>query len=106
MDGCRARRLKVGSPLGRLVDEAGDCIVQACYSTYFVYLMNFDNRVLEIFFFYMNIGFFGMEVKFRVTGSLVMQIGEISVVEVELTLALLLAFAGVYGHAGLQDTLA
>ena len=26
MDGCRARRLKCGSPLGRIIDEGGDTI--------------------------------------------------------------------------------
>ena len=31
MDGNRARRLKCGSPLGRLVDEAGDTITQSNY---------------------------------------------------------------------------
>ena len=32
MDGNRARRLKCGSPLGRLIDEGGDTITQANYS--------------------------------------------------------------------------
>ena len=31
MDGLRAKRLKIGSALGRVIDEAGDIIPQACY---------------------------------------------------------------------------
>mmetsp|Transcript_13806 Transcript_13806/g.16456 ORF Transcript_13806/g.16456 Transcript_13806/m.16456 type:complete len:80 (+) Transcript_13806:214-453(+) len=37
MDGNRARRLKVGSPLGRLVDEGGDTITMANYSVLLAY---------------------------------------------------------------------
>lgn len=38
MDGLRARRLKVGSPLGRLIDEGGDTITQANYLVTVAYI--------------------------------------------------------------------
>ena len=38
MDGNRARRLKCGSPLGRLVDEAGDTITQSNYCVLLAYI--------------------------------------------------------------------
>ena len=37
MDGNRARRLKVGSPLGRIIDEGGDTITMANYSVLLAY---------------------------------------------------------------------
>ena len=106
MDGMRARRLKVGSPMGRLIDEAGDCIVMTAYSILCAYVLVLENSVLEIIYFFMNMAFYGMEIKFYVTGSLVMLVGELSSVEVELTLSSILFFAWYFGCQGLQDTVA
>ena len=72
MDGQRARRCKAGSPLGRIVDEAGDCLVMAHYSLLLAYIFGFRNEWLELIFFFMQIGFFGMEVQHKVCGHLVM----------------------------------
>jgi len=101
MDGMRARRLKVGSPLGRMIDEAGDCIVMSCYSTLIGYAFVFDNTLLDLICFYMNLGFYGMEIHFVVTGKLDMAIGEISSVEIECALALIMVICGIYGTDGL-----
>ena len=62
-DGMRARRLKVGSPLGRFVDEAGDCMVMTSYGTILAYVFNFNNILFDYMSFYVIIGFFGMELK-------------------------------------------
>ena len=101
IDGMRARRLKVGSPLGRIIDEGGDCIVQSAYSAVMAYAFAFDNPVLEMVWLYMNIGFFGMECRFQITGKLVMYTGEISSVEIETFLAILLCLFGIFGGEGL-----
>ena len=47
MDGLRARRLKTGSPLGRIIDEALDMIQQACYCLWVGYIFRFDNLLCE-----------------------------------------------------------
>ena len=69
-DGMRARRLKVGSPLGRFVDEAGDCIVMTSYSLIISYLLVFDHTLLDYINFYLVLGFFGMELKHKIMGQL------------------------------------
>ena len=47
IDGQRARRMKVGSPLGRFIDEAGDCIVMSNYCILLGYMLNYDNKWWE-----------------------------------------------------------
>lgn len=106
MDGLRARRLKVGSPLGRLIDEAGDTIVMSNYSTLLAFLLAFDNQYWELVFFYLNCGFFGEETRHKICKQLVMMVGgEISNVEVETLLSFIFLYGGVYGGDGLQRPL-
>lgn len=102
MDGLRARRLKFGSPLGRIIDEAGDCIVMSNYSVLLAYCFVFDNKWLEVTWFFMNLLFYSMELKNKICGNLVMIVGEISAVEIELLLSIILALSGVYGTDWLQ----
>ena len=105
MDGLRARRLKVGSPLGRLIDEGGDCIAMANYGVLMAYCFCFDNMYLEVICLYMNIAFYGMEIRYKLTNRLVLTIGEISSVEVELICCIILCCGGYYGNETLQKTL-
>lgn len=102
MDGLRARRLKFGSPLGRIIDEAGDTIVMSNYSVLLAYCFVFDNHWLEMVWFFMNLLFYGMELKNKLCGSLVMILGEISAVEIELLLSIILSLSGIYGTDFLQ----
>ena len=104
MDGCRARRMKCGSPLGRIVDEGGDCIVMSNYCALLGYIFAFDNVWWELITFYLNMIFYGEEIRYKVCNSLVMVVGEISSVEVEIILSLSFVFTGIYGSDGLQKT--
>ena len=61
----------------------------------------FDNVWLEICWFQLNVGFFGMEIKHKVCKNLVMIVGEISAVEIELFLSSILVSCGIFGNAGL-----
>lgn len=101
-DGCRARRLKVGSPLGRIVDEAGDTLCQAHYGLIVAMAIGFDNLYAELFCMIANIVFYSMELKHKVQGKLIMVHGEVGPVEVELVLSLLTLYLGVYGNTFLQ----
>lgn len=105
MDGLRARRMKVGSPLGRFVDEAGDTIVMSNYSVMLAYLFCFDNIWLDFAIFFMNLTFYGEEIRFKITKSLVMVVGEISSVEVELMLSSFFVIFGYYGNECLQKSI-
>ena len=102
MDGLRARRLKVGSPLGRMIDEAGDTIVMSNYSTLMAYMLVFDNKYWELAFFYLNCGFFGEETRYKICKQLVLTVaGEIGSVEIEIIIASCFLFGGIYGSEGL-----
>ena len=104
MDGLRARRMKVGSPLGRLIDEGGDCIVMSNYCCLLAYLFCFDNMWWELPLFYLNLAFYGMEIRYKICNSLVMVVGELSSVEVEMMLSLCFLFGGYYGCESLQKS--
>lgn len=101
MDGIRARRLKNGSPLGRLVDECGDTITQANYCVLLAYAFQVQNPMYELVYFAMNSVFFAMEMRYVITGELVMAVGEFSSVEIELFLSLTAIYMGIYGNEGL-----
>jgi len=105
MDGNRARRLKCGSPLGRLVDEAGDTITQSNYSVLLAYAFQLNNPYFEIVIFALNSVFYAMEIKYNITGELVMAVGEFSSVEFELLFSILSISYGVFGNAGMYKTI-
>ena len=69
-DGLRARRCKAGSPLGRIIDECGDCIVISNYSMMVAYALKLDFVGFDWMFVCMNIAFFAMEMKHKMTGKL------------------------------------
>ena len=104
MDGLRARRMKVGSPLGRIIDEAGDCIVMSNYSILIAYMMCFDNKWWELIAFYMNLAFYGEEIRYKITSQLVLAVGQLSAVEIEIIVASSLFFGGYYGSESLQKS--
>jgi phosphatidylglycerophosphate synthase len=97
MDGNRARRLKVGSPLGRLVDEGGDTITMANYCILLAYTWRLNNPLFELLFFSLNFVFYAMEMKYTICGELVMNLDELSPVEIEFLLAILTIAMGLFG---------
>ena len=105
MDGNRARRLKVGSPLGRLIDEGGDTITMANYCVLIAYAWRLNNPFFEILYLSLNSVFFAMEIKYTITGKLVMDIDDISPVEVETLLAIILVSMGTFGDSFLTQTI-
>lgn len=97
MDGLRARRLKSGSPLGRVVDEALDLLQQAAYCLWLGYCFNFDHWLLEMLYISYNMIFYFKETKFRVFGKLQLVQGEIGSVEIELIVTLLILMTAYLG---------
>lgn len=59
----------------------------------------------ELVYFAINSVFFAMEMRYVITGELVMQVGELSSVEVELLFSLAAIYMGIYGNEGLQNTI-
>jgi phosphatidylglycerophosphate synthase len=105
MDGCRARRCKAGSPLGRLIDEGGDTITMANYSILLAYGWCFTSPFSELVFFTLNAVFFSMELKYVITGQLVMVVGELSSIEFEIIFSTILLLMGIFGNEGLSSTI-
>jgi hypothetical protein len=99
MDGVRARRLKAGSPLGRLLDEANDLIQMTFYPVAVMYALRFDNCMLEMLFLAVNACFYCMEMKHIICNNLKMTVGDIGNVEIELGVVVLLLVTGHYGSA-------
>lgn len=106
MDGLRARRLKVGSPLGRLIDEGGDALTMGNYSVLMAYVWNLQIPGSELVFFSMNFVFYMMEIKYIITGALVMSQGDISDVEMELAFSTLMLIHAFTGRGFYEDTVA
>jgi len=101
MDGVRARRMKNGSPVGRIVDEAMDTLQQACYGLWLAYVFRFDNLLFELMFMMTNLVFYTMEMKFVLCKNLKLIVGEIGPVEVELLMTTICFCAGYFGIDGL-----
>jgi len=101
MDGQRARRLKVGSPLGRIIDEGGDTIVMSNYALITAYWLKANHPILEFTFYSMNMAFFGMELRHKLCNDLVMSLGEFGPVEVEHGLGIVFILSGIFGWQGL-----
>jgi phosphatidylglycerophosphate synthase len=97
MDGMRARRTRCGSPLGRIIDEGGDMVTQACYCVLIAYCFGVQDSILEFAFIQINITFYFMEMRQVMTGKLVLIQDEIGPVEIELMLTLVLFSVGYFG---------
>ena len=93
-DGVRARRLKCGSPIGRIVDEALDLINQTITPVLIVYGCSPDNCLLEYLTLIMNITFFTMEMQFIISRKLIMMEAGIGPVELNLINTVTLAMIG------------
>lgn len=97
MDGMRARRQKLGSPFGRLLDEASDMIQMACYTAVFCHAIRIDNNLLNLVYLALNIICFTMEMKYLLCNELILNLGDIGSVEIENLFAIFFIIAGLYG---------
>jgi phosphatidylglycerophosphate synthase len=105
MDGQRARRLKCGSPIGRIIDEAGDAVQYTWVATMVGYVMRVDPGWLCLSFALINLPMYSMETKFIFTGKLSITAGGdgLGPVEMELIFALIFLFSGIFGVEGLGE---
>eukprot|EP00350_Pseudokeronopsis_sp_OXSARD2_P005674 CAMPEP_0170558292 /NCGR_PEP_ID=MMETSP0211-20121228/34254_1 /TAXON_ID=311385 /ORGANISM="Pseudokeronopsis sp., Strain OXSARD2" /LENGTH=105 /DNA_ID=CAMNT_0010870103 /DNA_START=192 /DNA_END=509 /DNA_ORIENTATION=+ len=97
MDGMRAKRLKCGSPLGRLIDEGLDLLAYVSIGILVGYAFKVSPYIMVISFGFQNGAFYTMELKHKIKGALVMKLGELGGVEVELLYAFFVGLAGVIG---------
>jgi phosphatidylglycerophosphate synthase len=105
MDGQRARRLKCGTPIGRIVDEAGDAVQYTWVAFMVGYVMREAPGWLTLSFGLINLPQYSMEIKFIMTGKLSITAGGDGVgpVEIEVLFALIFLLAGIFGVDGLGN---
>mmetsp|Transcript_9364 Transcript_9364/g.15801 ORF Transcript_9364/g.15801 Transcript_9364/m.15801 type:complete len:415 (+) Transcript_9364:39-1283(+) len=108
MDGQRARRLKCGTPIGRIVDEAGDGIQYAWVAMIMGYVMKMEPGWLCLSFGLINLPMYSMETKFIFTGKLSITAGGdgLGPVEIELLFFLVFLTCGIFGVSGLGKPVA
>jgi phosphatidylglycerophosphate synthase len=96
MDGTRARRLKCGSPLGRVVDESLDLVAyfQMANTVLWMILPGASGWVLVLGL--ANLPFHSIEIRFLITKKLVLSAGELGPIEVEFIFFTLLGLSGLY----------
>jgi phosphatidylglycerophosphate synthase len=70
MDGARARRLKAGSPIGRIIDEAGDLMIYTNIATIGAYCVRAPPGFLCLSYGVINFTSYFMEINFIITGKL------------------------------------
>lgn len=107
MDGQRARRLKAGSPIGRLVDEAGDLMIYSFCGLFGGYILKAKPGIMCLSFFLPNFVSYLMEMAFIITGSFDQHAGEFDIgpVELELIFTVLFGFAGLNGYDGVESSI-
>ena len=97
IDGMRAKNKKCGSPLGRVIDEAGDMICQTLFSILVGKAMGTTSLLFDFSLLQYNTIFFVMETRHLVTKELVLISGPVGPVEVELLLTVVMLTLGIYG---------
>jgi len=94
MDGMRARRLRCGSPLGRIIDEALDQLSYAAMAHALGYMFRLPSGWWLFSISLVNVPFFAMEINHYLSSDLKMVVGEIGPVEVEVIFSSLLITSG------------
>ena len=98
IDGQRARRLKCGTSLGRVVDEAGDLVQYTWYSMIMGFVLKVKPGWSAICLIITNFPAFTMEMKFIMTNQLKnCATDDLGPVEVELIVALIFLAAAAFG---------
>lgn len=96
MDGLRARRLKNGSPLGRVIDEGLDPIAYLHAINLLTWTLRLEPTYLVIFMSLVNAVNHTMEIRFVVTKNLVLNVGELGPNEIEYLFSAIIFFGGLY----------
>jgi phosphatidylglycerophosphate synthase len=103
MDGLRARRLKCGSCLGRVVDEGTDLIAYLNVANLVLWMLRPGPSAWILFIGLANVPFQTMELRFMVTKKLVMIVGELGPVEIEVIFSTIIFLSGLYQGGNLYD---
>ena len=100
MDGARARRLKCGTPIGRIIDEAGDLMIYSWFGFYVGYILKAEPGPLCSSYALINMGTFSIEMTYIITGKFDQHAGEFDLgpVEIEVIATFVFWLTGYYGY--------
>lgn len=98
--------MKIGTPIGRLVDEAGDSLQYSMVAMIMGHVMRLPPGMLNLSYGLLNLPQYSMEIKYLMTGELIMKgagaAENIGPVEIEVLMAFIFSMAGIFGTTGLQ----
>lgn len=94
LDGIRARRLKCGSPLGRMVDEGLDLYFYANFAGFLLWMLQPGPNFWVLFLGLVNLPFHTAEIKFYITKSLNFIVDELGPIEVEFIFGTIVTVSG------------
>jgi phosphatidylglycerophosphate synthase len=108
MDGQRARRLKCGTPIGRIVDEAGDSYQYTFVAFIMGYIVKIPPGWLCLSYGLVNLPMYTMEMRFILAGNLKITAGngqfDIGPVELEMIFTTIFLMAAFFGTQNIEDT--
>lgn len=97
LDGCRARRLKCGSGVGRIVDEAGDAVIYTLMAALFGYVYRVPPGWLTLSYGFINVSKYTIEVYYTLSGKFQYCDEYFGALEANFYIATLFFVAGVFG---------
>jgi len=93
--------LKVGTPIGRSIDEAGDAMVYTWAAHILGYVINLPPGLFCLGYCALNMPMYTMEIKHLITGKLSITAGSMDIgpCEIEVILSMIIISGAVYGSS-------
>ena len=91
--------MKVGTPIGRIIDEAGDAMVYTWAAHILGYVINLPPGLFCLGYCALNMPMYTMEIKHLITGKLSITAGSMDIgpCEIEVILSMIIISGAVYG---------
>ena len=94
--------MSCGSPIGRVIDEAGDGVQYTCFAGIMVWVIGIPPGILCLSYGLINLPMYTMEINFILTGTLTITATEdLGPVEMELIFSTIYLLAAILGVNGL-----
>jgi hypothetical protein len=95
--------LSCGSPIGRVIDEAGDGVQYTCFAGIMGWIIGIPPGILCLSYGLINLPMYTMEINFILTGTLtITATDELGPVEMELIFSSIFLLAAILGVNGMQ----
>lgn len=98
IDGVRARRLKCGSPLGRIIDEGLDLVAYSGIANTALWMVRPASKTSFLVFSLVNLPFCTTEIRHYAINKLQFVVDELGPVEIELIFSLIIGISGLFAE--------